>query len=156
MGGGNPERVGPASSQNSTSLCRLASLLTRRRTASGVLSISPRKRTSPWRPSAAKAIEIFSLEVSRPTNTLLLCGMARPLCGRLGAGPSGTTLARRIRGTSHLRRERTYGLSGAEMPDDQRSGTADLAQNLVAHRPLYHAALLHRVYRPREHRLRVV
>src|SRR5215203_6112991 len=76
----------------------------RRRTASGVLSISPRKRTSPWRPSSAKATEIFSLEVSRPTNTLLLCGMARPLCGRLGAGPSGTTLARRIVGTSHLRR----------------------------------------------------
>jgi dodecin len=34
------------------------------------------------------------------------------LCGRRGAGPSGTTLARRIRGTSHLRRQRTYGLSG--------------------------------------------
>src|SRR5919199_4842364 len=27
--------------------------------------------------------------------------MARPLCLRLGAGPSGATLARRIRGTSH-------------------------------------------------------
>src|SRR4051812_34768795 len=79
--------------------------------------MSPRKRTSPWRPSSAKATEIFSLDVSRPTNTLLLCGMARPLCGRLGAGPSGTTLARRIVGTSHLRRHRTYGL-----PLDLRSG----------------------------------
>src|SRR4051795_2635191 len=49
-----------------------------------------------------------------------------------------------------------YDALGTETPDDQRSGTADLAQNLVAHRPLYHAALFHRIYRPREHRLRVV
>jgi hypothetical protein len=36
--------------------------------------------------------------------------MARPLCGRLGTGPSGATLAHRIVWTSHLRRQRTYGL----------------------------------------------
>src|SRR3954466_4072901 len=74
--------------------------------------MSPRQRISPWRPSSATATEIFSLEVSRPTNTLLSCCMARPLCGRLGTGPSGATLAHRIVGTSHLRRQRTYGLLG--------------------------------------------
>jgi tripartite-type tricarboxylate transporter receptor subunit TctC len=42
-------------------------LRTRRSTASGALSISPRKRTSPSRPAAARATEIFSFEVSRPT-----------------------------------------------------------------------------------------
>src|SRR3954469_17292371 len=38
--------------------------------------------------------------------------------------------------------------------NDQRSGTADAAQNLVAHRPVHHAPLLYRLYRPREHQLR--
>ena len=56
----------------------------------------------------------LSLEVSRPTNTLLFCCMARPLCGRLGAGRSGATLAHRIVWTSHLRRQRTYGLVHAQ------------------------------------------
>jgi hypothetical protein len=46
-----------------------------------------------WRPSSATATEIFSLDVSRPTNTLLFRCMARPLFGRLGAGPSGAILA---------------------------------------------------------------
>src|SRR3954470_17223213 len=46
-----------------------------------------------------------------------------------------------------------YDALGTETPDDQRSGTADLAQNLVAHRSLHHASLLHRVHRPCEHRL---
>ena len=32
--------------------------------------MSPRKRTSPWRPSSARATEIFILEVSRPTKTV--------------------------------------------------------------------------------------
>src|SRR5215207_5984206 len=77
--------------------------------------MSPRKRISPWRPSSATATEIFSFEVSRPTNTLLFCCMARPLCGRLGAGPSGATLAHRIVWTSHLRRQRTYGLALGEI-----------------------------------------
>src|SRR4051794_7428548 len=38
--------------------------------------------------------------------------MARPLCGRLGAGPAGATPPPRIVWTSPLRRQRTYGLFG--------------------------------------------
>src|SRR5262245_50154000 len=38
-----------------------------------------RKRTSPWRPSSASATEIFNLEISRPTKTLLISCMDRPL-----------------------------------------------------------------------------
>src|SRR3954469_24567984 len=73
--------------------------------------MSPRKRTSPWRPSSARATEIFILEVSRPTKTALSCCMARPLCVRLGAGPSGATLVRRIaRDEPPPLRQRTYGL----------------------------------------------
>src|SRR4051812_41982841 len=73
--------------------------------------MSPRKRTSPWRPSSARATEIFILEVSRPTKTALPCCMARPLCVRLGAGPSGATLVRRIaRDEPPLLQKRTYGL----------------------------------------------
>src|SRR4051794_41542604 len=73
--------------------------------------MSPRKRTSPWRPSSARATEIFILEVSRPTKTALSCGMARPLCVRLGAGPSGATLVRRIaRDEPPPLQKRTYGL----------------------------------------------
>src|SRR4051794_14655190 len=45
---------------------------------------------------ARNPYEIFILEVSRPTKTALSCCMARPLCVRLGAGPSGATLVRRI------------------------------------------------------------
>src|SRR3954463_16346488 len=73
--------------------------------------MSPRKRTSPWRPSSARATEIFILEVSRPTKTALSCCMARPLCVRLGAGPSGATLVRRIaRDEPPPLQKRTYGL----------------------------------------------
>src|SRR5829696_5002658 len=73
--------------------------------------MSPRNRTSPWRPSSAKATEIFNLEASRPTKTALSWCMARPLCVRLGAGPSGATLVRRIaRDEPPPLRQRTYGL----------------------------------------------
>jgi hypothetical protein len=54
-----------------------ASFANRRRTASGVLAISPRKRTSPPRPASAKAAEIFSFDVSSPRKTPLSCSMAR-------------------------------------------------------------------------------
>src|SRR3954463_2723443 len=88
-----------------------ASLVTSRRTASGVWSTSPRKRTSPWRPSSARATEIFILEVSRPTKTALSCCMARPRCVRLGTGLSGATLVRRIaRDEPPPLQKRTYGL----------------------------------------------
>src|SRR3954453_4979167 len=88
-----------------------ASLVTSRRTASGVWSTSPRKRTSPWRPSSARATEIFILEVSRPTKTALSCCMARPQCVRLGTGLSGATLVRRIpRDEPPPLQKRTYGL----------------------------------------------
>src|SRR6185503_2087181 len=73
--------------------------------------MSPRKRTSPWRPSSAKATEIFILEVSRPTKTALSCCMARPRCVRLGTGLSGATLVRRIaRDEPPPLQKRTYGL----------------------------------------------
>src|SRR5215207_9494628 len=87
--------------------------------------MSPRKRISPWRPSSATATEIFSFEVSRPTNTLLFCCMARPLCGRLGTGPSGAILAHRIVWTSHLRRQRTYGLPELGLADARQARGAD-------------------------------
>src|SRR5829696_1423879 len=75
--------------------------------------MSPRKRTSPWRPSSARATEIFILEVSRPTKTALSCCMARPRCVRLGTGPSGATLVRRIaRDEPPLLQKRTYGPPG--------------------------------------------
>src|SRR4051794_35649538 len=73
--------------------------------------MSPRKRTSPWRPASARATEIFILEVSRPTKTALSCGMARPLCVRLGTGLSGAILVRRIaRDEPPPLQKRTYGL----------------------------------------------
>src|SRR4051794_38527466 len=73
--------------------------------------MSPRKRTSPWRPSSARATEIVILEVSRPTKAALSCCMARPLCVRLGTGPSGATLVRRIaRDEPPPLQKRTYGL----------------------------------------------
>src|SRR5215213_534920 len=73
--------------------------------------MSPRKRTSPWRPSSARATEIFILEVSRPTKAALSCCMARPLCVRLGTGLSGATLVRRIaRDEPPPLQKRTYGL----------------------------------------------
>src|SRR5215207_10394254 len=73
--------------------------------------MSPRKRTAPWRPSSARATEIFILEVSRPTKTALSCCMARPRCVRLGTGLSGATLVRRIaRDEPPLLQKRTYGL----------------------------------------------
>src|SRR3954462_10814403 len=73
--------------------------------------MSPRKRTSPWRPSSARATEIFILEVSRPTKTALSCCMARPRCVRLGTGVSGAPLARRIpRDEPPPLQKRTYGL----------------------------------------------
>src|SRR5215213_6551615 len=73
--------------------------------------MSPRKRTSPWRPSSARATEIFILEVSRPTKAALSCCMARPRCVRLGTGPSGATLVRRIaRDEPPPLQQRTYGL----------------------------------------------
>src|SRR5215217_4729706 len=73
--------------------------------------MSPRNRTSPWRPSSARATEIFNLEASRPTKTALSCFMVRPLCVRLSAGPSGATLVRRIaRDEPPPLRQRTYGL----------------------------------------------
>src|SRR3954471_5672017 len=73
--------------------------------------MSPRKRTSPWRPSSARATEIFILEVSRPTKAALSCCMARPLCVRLRTGLSGATLAPRLpRGEPPPLQKRTYGL----------------------------------------------
>src|SRR3954447_16558628 len=73
--------------------------------------MSPRKRTSPWRPSSARATEIVILEVSRPTKTALSCCMARPLCVRHSTGLSGATLVRRIaRDEPPPLRQRTYGL----------------------------------------------
>src|SRR4051812_13471271 len=94
-----------------------ASFVTSRRTAPGVCSMSPRNRTSPWRPSSAKATEIFNLEASRPTKTALSWCMARPLCVRLGAGPSGATLVRRIaRDEPPPLRQRTYGLPDVRGP----------------------------------------
>src|SRR4051812_23924427 len=73
--------------------------------------MSPRKRTSPWRPASARATEIFILEVSRPTKTALSCGMARPLCVRLGTGLSGAILLRPIaRDEPPPLQKRTYGL----------------------------------------------
>src|SRR4051812_3672261 len=78
--------------------------------------MSPRKRTSPWRPASARATEIFLLEVSRPTKTALSCCMARPLCVRLGARPSGATLVRRIaRDEPPPLQKRTYGLPGEHL-----------------------------------------
>src|SRR4051812_40383122 len=78
--------------------------------------MSPRKRTSPWRPSSARATEIFSLEVSRPTKAALSCCMARPRCVRLGTGLSGATLARRIpRDEPPPLQKRTYGLAGPKL-----------------------------------------
>jgi hypothetical protein len=47
-------------------------LVTTRLTTSGVLSISPRNWTSPWRPSSARATEIFILDVSSPTKARYL------------------------------------------------------------------------------------
>src|SRR5829696_2936281 len=94
--------------------------------------MSPRNRTSPWRPSSARATEIFNLEASRPTKTALSCCMARPLCVRLGAGPSGATLVRRIaRDEPPPLRQRTYGLPdglhrvelrGTRRQEDHRKG----------------------------------
>ena len=79
---------------------------------------SPRKRTSPWRPSSARATEIVILEVSRPTKAALSCCMARPLCVRLGTGPSGATLVRRIaRDEPPPLQQRTYGLPGIVAED---------------------------------------
>src|SRR4051794_8020128 len=73
--------------------------------------MSPRKRTSPWRPSSARATEIVILEVSRPTKAALSCCMARLLCVRLGARPSGATLVGRIaRDEPPPLQKRTYGL----------------------------------------------
>src|SRR6185369_5846289 len=73
--------------------------------------MSPRKRTSPWRPSSAKATEIVILEVSRPTKAALSCCMARLRCVRLGTGPSGATLVPRIaRDEPPPLQKRTYGL----------------------------------------------
>src|SRR5437764_9899266 len=73
--------------------------------------MSPRKRTSPWRPSSARATEIVILDVSRPTKAALSCCMARLRCVRLGTGPSGATLVRRIaRDAPPPLQQRTYGL----------------------------------------------
>jgi hypothetical protein len=43
-----------------------------------VLSMSPKKRTSPLRPVLAIATEIFCFDVSRPTKTSLFSCTARP------------------------------------------------------------------------------
>src|SRR5829696_9283726 len=73
--------------------------------------MSPRKRTSPWRPSSARATEIVILEVSRPTKAALSCCMARLRCVRLGTGLSGATLVRRmVRDEPPPLQKRTYGL----------------------------------------------
>src|SRR5829696_175113 len=73
--------------------------------------MSPRKRTSPWRPSSARATEIVLLEVSRPTKAALSCCMARLRCVRLGTGLSGATLVCRIvRDEPPPLQQRTYGL----------------------------------------------
>jgi hypothetical protein len=63
--------VGPASWQYDSFRYLLLNLVTTRLTTSGVLSISPRNRTSPWPPSSARAAEMFILDVSRPTKTSL-------------------------------------------------------------------------------------
>jgi hypothetical protein len=94
-GAADHSRSGQARGRTAIRPCRLASLRTGRQTASGVLSMLRKKRISPWRPSSATAMEIFSLKVSRPTNTLFFRCTARPQCGRLGADPSGATLAHR-------------------------------------------------------------
>src|SRR5215210_5656512 len=94
--------------------------------------MSPRKRTSPWRPSSARATEIFNLEASRPTKTVISCCMARPLCVRLGAGPSGATLVHRIaRGEPPPLQQRTYGLpSGVFLAYASRFGQALIDRRL--------------------------
>src|SRR3954453_6228606 len=96
--------------------------------------MSPRKRTSPWRPSSAKATEIFILEVSRPTKTALSCCMARPLCVRLGTGLSGATRVRRIaRDEPPPLQQRTYGLPGphrGRAKVERLAGAHDINQGL--------------------------
>src|SRR3954465_5190031 len=100
--------------------------------------MSPRKRTSPWRPSSARATEIFILEVSRPTKTALSCCMARPLCVRLGAGPSGATLVRRIaRDEPPPLQKRTYGLPHVlNRVEFRRSGRERQERDVGGHRQL--------------------
>src|SRR3954447_461749 len=63
-------------------------------------------------PQASRVQEfLMGGEVSRPTKTALSCCMARPLCVRLGARPSGATLVRRIaRDEPPPLQQRTYGL----------------------------------------------
>src|SRR5829696_8521656 len=79
--------------------------------------MSPRKRTSPWRPSSARATEIVILEVSRPTKAALSCCMARLRCVRLGTGLSGATLVRRmVRDEPPPLQKRTYGLLNLTPP----------------------------------------
>src|SRR3954471_5552308 len=63
--------------------------------------------------------------------------MARPLCGRRGAGPSGATLAHRIVWTSHLRRQRTYGLPASALQADLVAGRAQAAMLATA----FHSAM---------------
>src|SRR3954466_3183436 len=97
--------------------------------------MSPRKRTSPWRPSSAKATEIFILEVSRPTKTALSCCMARPRCVRLGTGLSGATLVRRIpRDEPPPLQKRTYGLPDSlNRVQFGRSGWQEHQREVVGH-----------------------
>src|SRR5947209_18554427 len=85
--------------------------------------MSPRKRTSPWRPSSARATEIVILDVSRPTKAALSCCMAHPRCVRLGTGPSGATLVGRIaRDEPPPLQQRTYGLTPVEILDAHGGG----------------------------------
>src|SRR3954468_20349275 len=97
--------------------------------------MSPRKRTSPWRPSSARATEIVILEVSRPTKTALSCCMARPRCVRLRTGTTGATLARRIaRDEPPLLQKRTYGLpDGLDRVQFGRSGWQQHQREVVGH-----------------------
>jgi len=57
---------------------RFASFAAKAAIAVGLASMSPKNRTSPFRPSSAKATEVFNFDTSNPTKTSLCSFMARP------------------------------------------------------------------------------
>ncbi len=84
----------------------------KRRTELGLLSTSPRNRTSPSRPSSAKATEILSFDVSRPTNThVLVCMLLLLFAIETGAhsrNPNQSTFTRASIGAMNIRSARRF------------------------------------------------